>query len=140
LTADLTPASGLIEVRDADVGDTIEVYEPVYDAEGNEAAYRPTGRTYRVARGSPLTGPRACWDYRNGGRVKVRVAESACAGGGRTDPTPAGYAYPGPAPEGRRWAASPGASSGRACWGAARGGWPSYGRSGPPALQVRKPP
>jgi hypothetical protein len=77
LTAELTPADNLIEVRDADVGDTIEFYEPVYDAEGNEAGYRPTGRTYRVARGSPWTGPRACWDYSNGGRVKVQVAASS---------------------------------------------------------------
>jgi hypothetical protein len=77
LSAELTPAADLIEVRDADVGDTIEVYEPVYDAEGNEAGYRPTGRAYRVARGSHLTGPRACWDYGNGGRVKVQVDPSS---------------------------------------------------------------
>jgi hypothetical protein len=76
LTTDLTPAADLIEVRDADVGDTIEIYEPVYDAEGNEVGYLPTGRTYRVARGSNLIGHRACWDYRNGRRVKVQVAGS----------------------------------------------------------------
>ena len=79
MTAELTPADDLIEVRDADVGDTIELYEAVYDAKGNEAGYRPTGRVYRVARGSPLTGPRACWDDRNGCRVKVQVdASSLC--------------------------------------------------------------
>jgi hypothetical protein len=59
----------LIQVKDALVGDFIEVYQKA--REGQTPAYVRTGRFYKAAAHCPLIGARTCWSSEG---VKVKVA------------------------------------------------------------------